>query len=577
MSLFKQSAKDLEPSFLKILDTANTACCALYWRAEEEKIHQTYHKPAMGNAQPDNPNDKKPLFQMASLVKVFIAACICLIIEKLSLDSDPENPFREFRGAWSKSFTEVFNKISKHDDYKMDHLPGDPSLLQMLVHYDSVYGMNHIFLAPDATPLQGFDEAADTISRYAQEIRKKEGGGISGTTYSNPNFVLLALLIDRASGSFNDFLKEHILGPFKMENTFLNLEDLVMHSTEDQRQPHVVSSDRSRQAFRPGEILGLANVVELALLGPYISTLDLARFFEGLQSVLEGGKVGSFDIKVVEHLSIGIGGEGKQTGYLPGGLRTTLSSTGPGQNSINRLMWSENDHVPGKSSEDEDILVLYLAGSATGWAHTVYFIPKRHVLVMVLTNSSGPVDASDVIAMLCLQDMFELRPPKIGSWKANLSQHTRNTTPSSEQYGTYYADYAAEIFRHISPKFKEFEDADAQPDTLTSTCPELVGTYLCSSGQYLEIMDKQVEGVREGVREGVLRVAFKWQTKSSKELRLALKGETFRICTTEDCPTFAIDRFTSWKNLEFEIQRDGKGVQSVSRQGVKLKDFFSKQ
>jgi hypothetical protein len=43
-------------------------------------------------------------------------------------------------------------------DRKMDPLPGEPSVLQMLLYYNGVYDMNHILLAPNGTPLQGVQD-----------------------------------------------------------------------------------------------------------------------------------------------------------------------------------------------------------------------------------------------------------------------------------------------------------------------------------------------------------------------------------------------------------------------------------
>ena len=509
MSSFQQTFKALDPSILAIQDTTNTARCAVYVRAEKEKSPATYHKPASGASQRDPQSDENLVFQCASLFKVFIAACVILMVEKLSVDPSSKNPYRKLKGAWNEPFTVVFNKLDNKGD-RMRPLPMDPSLLQILVHSNGVYDMNHIFLAPDATPMAGTKDILDRISQYARDSRETQTGGISSTTYSNANYVLLALLIDKASGSLNEFLKEHILTPFEMDHTFLTLKDLHLHSNGGQMQPHVVSSDRSRQVFRQAETLGLADVVDIAWLGPYISAADLGRFFEGLQLALDGKPTGLFDKELVISLSQGKHSIEKETGYTPCGLHTSLNSQGPGSHSLNRRISPGSDlatHIPGKTSDGEDIGVFYLAGCATGWASTVYFISGKKVLVIVLTNTSGPVDASDLIAKLCLQEIFELRPPKVGTWDGSHYLQRPSMANSAERYRAYYVELAARMFHQNSLKVRQLERDDAQMDIPTSACADLLGTYRCrSNDQYLHIIDWKGKDNKDV--EGVLRVFF---------------------------------------------------------------------
>jgi hypothetical protein len=107
-------------------------------------------------------------------------------------------------------FTVVFNNVAREEGCSMRALHGDPSVLQLLLHYNGVYDINHILLAPDGTPLQGLEGVIDRISQYAEDTRAQPGEGEKQIRYSNANYILLALLIDKASKSFNGFLKEYI-------------------------------------------------------------------------------------------------------------------------------------------------------------------------------------------------------------------------------------------------------------------------------------------------------------------------------------------------------------------------------
>ena len=576
MSSFQQAFKALDPSVLEILNISNTARCSIYCRTQHEKIHTSYYKPATGLAQRDPQCDKGLLFQSASLFKVFIASCLILIIDKLSLDPSTADRYHKLGGAWDKPFADVFNNLVEAKESRIRPLPGDPSVLQLLLHYNGVYDINHILLAPDGTPLQCLNDVADRISQYAEDTREQHIEGKGCIRYSNANYILLALLIDKASGSLNDFLKEYIFKPFKMDRTFLTLQDLYSHSNENQRQPHVVSSDRNRRIFRPDKTLGLFDIVEIAWLGPYTSTADLGRFFEGLLSAMDGKSTGLFDKAVVESLGSSRSRINKQTGYVPCGLYTTLNSTGPGSHSLNRLISPDSNlttHILGKTSTGEEIGTIYLAGSATGWAGTIYFIPSKRTFVIVLTDTSGPLDASDLISRLCLHEIFDLKPLRAGSQDVSRYLPSRSTMTPAERYRAYYVELAGQIFEENALKVRELEQLDAQPDTPTSDYPDLPGKYSCSrNGQYLHVIDWKGEDNKQ--TEGVLRIVIYSSMKSSQILRFVKKGEKFRICSPKLSSVLAINCFDAWKNLEFEVERDDAGVKSLSRQGVHLKDSF---
>jgi CubicO group peptidase (beta-lactamase class C family) len=575
---FQQTLEALDPSVLAILDISNTARCSIYCRIQDEKTHVTYHKPATGRAQRDPQCDEDLLFQCGSLFKVFIAACLILIIDKLSSDPSTTTRYRKLKDAWNRPFTDVFNDLVDVQNSKIDPLPGEPSVLQMLLHYNGIYDINHILLSPDGTPLQGVQDVVDRISQYAKDTREQQAEGESPIIYSNANYILLALLIDKASGSLNKFLKEYIFEPFKMERTFLCLEDLYSHSNESQRQSHIISSNRNRRIFMPGITLGLSDIVELAWLGPYTSAADLGRFFEGLLSARDGEPIGLFDNVVVESLGFSRSRITRQARYTPYGLHTSLNSTGPGSYSLNRLISPDSNsktYVLGKTSRGEEISTFYLAGSTTGWAGTVYFLPNKRTFVIVLTNTSGPLDASDLISRLFLQEIFDLRPPKTISWDVSNYLPSWSTVTSIEQYRAHYVILAGQMFDKNALKVKELEQLDNQPDTPTSDYPDLPGKYFCfRNGQYLHVINWKGEDNKKP--EGVLRVVIQSGTKSSQKLRFTKKGKKFRICSPETS-ALAISCFDAWKNLEFEVERESTGVKSLSRQGVHLKDFFIRE
>ena len=145
-----------------------------------------------------------------------------------------------------------------------------------------------------------------------------------------------------------------------------------------------------------------------------------------------------------------------------------------------------------------------------------------------------------------------------------------------ERYKAQYVAIANQIFDENAIKMKELEQLDQQPDTPTSEYPDLPGKYFCSrNGQHLLVSDWKGEDNEHP--EGVLRVVFQSEAKSSQKLRFAKRGEKFRVCSPDSFFGLAIDCFDAWANLEFEVQRDGGGVTSLSRQGVYLNDIFIRE
>jgi CubicO group peptidase (beta-lactamase class C family) len=446
MTPFTQILDDINESAVQILNTSKTPRCAVVYRASHKTLCATYHKSDTGGAERDKQCNKELLFQMASLFKVFIASGVILMIDKLSADQTPTNRYRMLKGAWDRPFTEVFNKVGGHSGLKLGSLPGNPTVEQLLVHFNGVDNINHLLVAVDGTPLPSTRVFLDFISEYAKDTGGQHKERI---LYSNANYILLSLLLDAASGSLQEFLKRHIFQTFNMTRTFLSIDELRSKSESAQRQSYVVSSDGSRRVFRPDEVLGLTDIVDIALLGPYISAIDLDLFFGGIMSALDGEAIGLFDKAVATSLCRGWAGFDKVTGYKRCGLYTDLRTTWPGSHSLNRLLSPESDLtnqvLDGGASDKAENCVFYLSGTATGWGHTAYFVPEKRTFVAVLTNSSGPLDASDLISRLWLQEILDLQPSD------NLARHTekekwKKMTPNQRRRA-HYVSMATLMFK----------------------------------------------------------------------------------------------------------------------------------
>ena len=567
-----QILDDIDESNVQILDISNTARCAVICGLPGLRLRATYYKSDTDGAKRDEQYHEELLFRMASLFKVFIASGIILMIDKLSADQTSKNPYRKLKGVWDKPFVEVFNKVAAPKYPDLGFLPGNPTVEQLLVHFNGVDNINHLLVAVDGTPLLSSHVFFDFISQYTKDTGGQHKEMKERVLYSNANYILLALLIDAASGSLQEFLERYIFKPFEMTRTFLRLDKLYSQSESTQRQSYVVSSDSRRRAFRPDEVLGLIDIIDIAWLGPYTFAMDLSLFFGGIMSVLDGKTFGLFDKAVALSLCHGWAAFNGETGYKRCGLYTDLKTKWSGSHSLNRLP-SPKSHptthvLDGRVGDKEENYVFYLSGTATGWGHTVYLIPDKRTFVVVLTNTSGPLDASDLISRLCLQEILDLQPSD------NVARHTEKwrKMTTDQRRRAHYVQMATMMFNENALVVEKLEQSNDQTgDTLTSSCPGMPGKYSSKYGQRIEITDWRGEN---NDKEGVLGVTMSAGPNRSQRMRFAKKGDLFRICSCGPSQALAVDCFDAWKTLGFEVGQDENGLRYLSHEGLHLRDYY---
>jgi CubicO group peptidase (beta-lactamase class C family) len=565
---------NLAESIRKVQEISRTELCTVHIGIRKERYFSTFRLPDGGSAERIATNDDGRIFAGASLFKVFIAAGTSLMIEKLSVSSDPANRFRGLRNAWSRTFTDVLNEFSQ--GFKIKPLYGNPTVFDLLVHYKGPCDINHLLLAPDGSPLLSKDEFLSTISQYAEDTRKRHND-TAWCDYSNANYILIALLIEVVSEkSLADFLREYIFEPLGMHRTYMTAEELSSVPIGQRVQPHLVSSNGLRRALPFNEIPYLSDTVEIAALGGYTCAAGVGKFFEMVLEGLYGiPSSPNFDKDFVTSLFRGVGklDEGDH-GYTRFGLYTTLDGDLPGSHSLNRLILSDSDssdssaYKLGKNSQNKEVEAYYMAGSATGWLSTAYFLPKQQAFIIVLTNTSGPLDLSDIVSRLCLQEILDLRPSKIRDPNFKCRPKGWKSMTSSEVYRAHYVELASRMYEENALGYKKLEEEDNASDTPTIGCANALGTYLNrKSGQFLKVIDL----------DGILGVSLKGESKESKPMRFVRKGQVFRICSRSRGTTdLAIDCFGDWRTLEFGFEEDNGIVVCFFREGCNLVDRFTR-
>jgi hypothetical protein len=568
--------KRFEESVLKVQEISRTNLCAIHIGAGNERYFFTSRLPDNGKAECIGTDDDGRIFAGASLFKIFIAIGVSLMIDKLSDDPDPQNKFQKLQSGWANTFTDVFNDFSP--DLKIARLYGNPTVLDLVCHFKGPCEINHLFLAPNGSPFLSKNAFISMVSQYTKDTNTQDH--LPGLKYSNANYILLGLLIEVVSGkSLTEFLKEYIFDPLGMHQTFMSTEQLHTVPIEQQVRPHIVSSDGRQRALGVDEITYLADTVEIAAMGGYTSAADIGKFFGALSDALRGQPGNNvFDKDFAVTLFVGVGkfvkGEGgEDLGYTRFGLYTTLDKDLPGSQSLNRLVSTNSDsstYTLGKLPGNETVAAFYMAGCATGWLNTVYFLPNYRLYIIVLTNTSSPLDMSDIVSRLCLQEYFGLQPAKTNNPKFKCRPEGWKKMNMIEIHRAHYVELAARMFRENALAFRRLEEGDALLDTSTAAYTHALGIYENkTSGQFLELIDLI----------GVLGIRLGWrgEPKFSKPMRFVRRGSIFRICSyPRGSGVLAVDCFGDWRNLEFDIEEENRLINSLSRRGLNLVDRFTR-
>lgn len=160
------------------------------------------------------------MFPIGSLSKQFCAAAVLLLQEdgKLSVNDEITTYFPDFKNAEGLTIKNLLT----HRSGIMNHLIG---------LYEEEYT-----LSTDATDKE--NEQAILEWFYTKKPAFKPD---SRYEYSNGNFFLLSLIVEKASGqSYQDFIKENILVPLEMNNSGF-YEELYNHPKLAEHQPYCES------------------------------------------------------------------------------------------------------------------------------------------------------------------------------------------------------------------------------------------------------------------------------------------------------------------------------------------------
>lgn len=460
------------------------------------------------------------IYAIASYTKILINVAYYRLIS--------QGRYRNQGLSWGKSACDLLNELRRAKGKTLvRRFARDPTFIELLHHRNSFAPMNRFLLAPDETFLMSQDEFLEFAPLITEDYFKGEKQGWG--EYSNANHIFAAIILEELTKqNLHEIMQEVVFDPFQMTHTVMDRESLDRLEAAGAiiANGHRVLGDMRRCVALPNQRY-LADTVEVASLGARSSTGDLAKLIREFLKALDDSS-SQFQERDTLYF-FGPKGRMHEVG-LPalGGWFCDVDSTSPGSESLNRRLVPPNGFPPyrlGKRPNGSSCPVYYKAGSIDGFTSSIYVSLKRRLFVIVLANSTGPVDVTDHISRYILQAVLNLLPEV-----DILCRATAEGLQASE-------------------RVQDFERIDADVSAWSDVTERFVGTYRHTKyGQELEV-------TTEG--NVILHGRCKGRSKASSPMTARVAGDTMRIFPGSD--GFGIDRWTVWDNRDFRMdQRDGE-------------------
>ncbi|KAH7071884.1 beta-lactamase/transpeptidase-like protein [Paraphoma chrysanthemicola] len=550
----------------RILDTGGTHMASISVSVGTGKTWTQHQVKTMlragDSAHLDRPAvpEGEEILPIASITKILVAVAVILAIKGQPSKSAGPDLYANFRGLGHEPLSKLYNLPRKDRLDSMDSmgaLTGDPTFYDFLVHRESLPSMNHHLLSPTGQPMlmlsQLLEEILGPISLRQQTTVSTDN--TSGPTYSNINYSAIALIVEALwGGTFEDFMHTTLFGPLEMRSTSIGFP---ANSTLESHGWVVNSDSKQQRMLRPRY---RPDGAEAAALGAYSTVKDLDIFFKFISDSLYGKS--NIDRAGAEFVHTLLELENEATGYRPLGLYTELHLSEIGSLSINRpqypaAQFSTYPVLP--SRPKEELWTYYMGGTALGCSCATAFNPLDFLhRIVVLTDTSGPVDTADHIMRLLLRRLCYLR---------GVEGMPRNF-PELESV-------VREVQMAMTQTRRDWHRREAEDS-------ELIDKAL--------VVDKDLVGVYKGVGfsqwlvigredDGDISIIIRGPSNNPAfdKLKLVWIDDTqVKICVR---PHLAIDTLTScdWSNLVLEARSQNRFVSELIRRNSIGEDRYLRQ
>lgn len=456
------------------------------------------------------------IYAIASYTKILINVAYARLLRH------PQ--YRHLGLSWETSACDILNEMRERKGMSsMKRLWGNPQIRQLLVHENGVAPMNRFLFAPDGAFIMSKEEFLVAAPRITEDFYKDKYPHRGWVDYSNGNHILAGMILEEVTGKeLHDVMRELVFDSLNMTHSIMNEQSLIEHAKSAEiAVGHRGSANRSQTVAPSGRYL--SDVVEAAALGARSSLDDLAKlnrtFLQGAEgdfdSMFEQSEIADF----LHPYRTMQGGATTLAGFLSS-LDSQLSTA----ESLNRVLVPSDDFSPyvfGKRRDESQCKAYHKAGAVDGFTCSTYLLLNDRTFVLVLANSSGPVDITDYIARYVMQEAVPLFPriDVIGK--------------------------ALEEAQRCLSRLQDMEREDLALSQLSDDVQDLVGTY--EHIRYLQ----QITITRDGI------VTIHGKAKTSSPMKLVrVAPKVVRILP--QASGFAIERWSVWGALEFTVTVESK-------------------
>lgn len=478
----------------------------------------------IGVTNTSQPSQETDTHQVGGNTVYAIASCTKILINVAYYKLISQGRYKSQGLAWNKSACDLLDELRRARRKKrIRRFTRDPTILELLLHRNGFAPMNEYLLAPDGTFIVSQDEFLEIAPLITEDYFK--GGKQGWSVYSNANHIFAGIILQELTEqNLHKIMQEVVFTPFKMTHTVMDKEslDILAAAGAIIAEGYRVSGDMS-QSTELDKHKHLKDNVEVAAFGARSSTEDLAKLLREFMQALDDSSSQFREREALEFF--GPKCDLHNGGRLAlGGLFCALDSILPGSESLNRVLLPSDRFPPyilGRRPSGSHCRVYYKAGSVDGFTSSIYVSLKHRLFIIVLANSTGPMDVTDHIARYILQEILSLWPRVDILGKA-----------TGERL-------------QACKRVQDFERVDADLSGWSDISEEFVGIYKhVKYGLELEI-------TTEG--DAILRGGH----KSSSRMKMRVSGDTARIFPGSE--GFGIDRWSVWDNLDFtREERDGE-------------------
>ena len=176
-------------------------------------FEETY---GISNLESGKKNDKNTSFNIASTTKTFTSVAIAKLAEQGSLKFT--DPISKFIPEYPK---DIANQVTIH--HLLTHTSG--------IELDDYEPFNK-----EVKKARSIDDLLNAQIKHIDSLnegRRKNFKVLNEYDYSNENFALLGVIIERASGiSYAQYIESTIFEPLKMTNSFADIDKLSIHQNK---------------------------------------------------------------------------------------------------------------------------------------------------------------------------------------------------------------------------------------------------------------------------------------------------------------------------------------------------------